>query len=188
MTFCYVSIFRDMGGAGAKADAKRCVAYWGGWPWRYWKTQCVNENCSWFFSDWFFFFDRFAEFFCRYRDGYPGEGDDPSQNDNLKFYTGRIASVPDGDFIDFIHEKWRGKYSKLEIHHGYIQWLFPIREHGMNSQSQKLYAHEVFFSSFSNHQKKENKQFLCFCGMAFPFIALNLCCIADNCIDARSSV
>lgn len=80
-----------------------------------------------------------------YRDGYPGEQDDPNESDNLKFYTGKIASRPDGDFIDGLHDTWYGKYGKLEAHHGYIQWIFPIREHGMNSQSQKLQPHEVRF-------------------------------------------
>ena len=31
----------------------------------------------------------------------------------------------------------------LEDHHGFIQWLFPIREHGMNFQSQELQLHEA---------------------------------------------
>jgi hypothetical protein len=78
-----------------------------------------------------------------YRNGYPGQVDDLSLNDNYKFYNGEIESVPDGDFIDNIHLKWKGKYQKLEVHHGYIQWLFPIREHGMNSESQPLQAHEI---------------------------------------------
>lgn len=32
----------------------------------------------------------------RYRDGYPGDVDDPTQNYNLDFYTGKIRSMPDG--------------------------------------------------------------------------------------------
>jgi len=31
----------------------------------------------------------------------------------------------------------------LEAHHGYIQWIFPIREEGLNSDSQPLQLHEV---------------------------------------------
>lgn len=49
----------------------------------------------------------------------------------------------DGDFIDDIHVKWWGDYGKLEVHHGYIQWLFPIREEGMNWDSQALQLHEL---------------------------------------------
>jgi hypothetical protein len=38
---------------------------------------------------------------------------------------------------------WHGHYEKLEIHHGYIQWLFPIREPGMNVESVPLTAAEA---------------------------------------------
>jgi hypothetical protein len=31
----------------------------------------------------------------------------------------------------------------LEYNHGFIQWLFPIREHGMNHHSQPLQLHEI---------------------------------------------
>jgi len=79
----------------------------------------------------------------RYREGYPGVQDVPSENDNIKFYTGVMKSFPDGDLIDNIHTNWKGRYNKLEAHHGYIQWLFPIREHGMNASSQKLHPHEI---------------------------------------------
>lgn len=37
-----------------------------------------------------------------------------------------------GDLVEDIHKKWWYDYDLLEEHHGYIQWLFPIREHGMN--------------------------------------------------------
>lgn len=53
-----------------------------------------------------------------YRAGYPNQEDDMSLNDNFKFYNGEIESVPDGDYIDNIHLKWKGKYQKLEVHHG----------------------------------------------------------------------
>lgn len=48
-----------------------------------------------------------------------------------------------GDFIDNIHEKWFGDYAHLEIHHGYIQWIFPIREEGVNFSAPRLHKHEV---------------------------------------------
>eukprot|EP01117_Protostelium_nocturnum_P014032 TRINITY_DN5301_c0_g1_i1.p1 TRINITY_DN5301_c0_g1~~TRINITY_DN5301_c0_g1_i1.p1 ORF type:complete len:273 (+),score=65.55 TRINITY_DN5301_c0_g1_i1:1-819(+) len=61
------------------------------------------------------------------------------QSSNYKFYSGEIASHPSGDFIDDIHRNWFGDYSKLEVHHGYIQWLFSIFESkGMNFESQAL--------------------------------------------------
>lgn len=78
-----------------------------------------------------------------YRDGYPGKKDHPNLTANLKFYTGKIKSDPDGDFIDDIHEDWWGNYNLLERHHGYIQWIFPIREDGMNWQAQALQLHEA---------------------------------------------
>lgn len=79
----------------------------------------------------------------RYRMGYPGEPDRLDQTKNVEFYSGKCRSKPDGDYIDTIHEKWFGNYSLLERHHGYIQWLFPIREEGMNFHSQKLQPHEA---------------------------------------------
>uniref|UniRef100_A0A6B2LB66 Opioid growth factor receptor (OGFr) conserved domain-containing protein n=1 Tax=Arcella intermedia TaxID=1963864 RepID=A0A6B2LB66_9EUKA len=78
-----------------------------------------------------------------YRSGYPGQIDNENMQDNYRFYIGEIPSKPDGDFIDKIHELWWGDVAKLEIHHGYIQWLFPIREHGMNYESQPLQKHEI---------------------------------------------
>jgi len=64
-------------------------------------------------------------------------------NDNYKFYTNKICSYPDGDYIDTIHQQWLGDYSKLEYHHGYIQWLFPLQEQGLNWSAQPLQKHEI---------------------------------------------
>lgn len=79
----------------------------------------------------------------QYRRGYPGKKDHKDQNDNLKFYKNEIKSYPDGDYIENIHKDWWGDYERLERHHGYIQWLFPIRESGMNFHAQELQCHEV---------------------------------------------
>ncbi|KAK3103734.1 hypothetical protein FSP39_021458 [Pinctada imbricata] len=78
-----------------------------------------------------------------YRDGYPGKKDDKNANDNWQFYSNKIKSYPNGDFIDEIHKSWWGDYKLLERHHGYIQWIFPIRESGMNYYSQELQMHEI---------------------------------------------
>jgi len=60
------------------------------------------------------------------------------------FYSGKLSSQPQGDFIHNIHSDWWGKYSLLEAHHGYIQWLFPIRESGgLNFQTSALQKHEI---------------------------------------------
>merc|ERR1712002_477497 len=80
------------------------------------------------------------------------------------------TSTPNGDFIDNIHKKWFGDYQLLEIHHGYIQWLFPIRERGMNRQSQVLQKHEADNmkndSIFSQRIVKSYKLMLDFYGMS----------------------
>ena len=79
----------------------------------------------------------------RYREGYPGESlNNASLRANLRFYKNEIKSVPDGDFIDAMHDGWWRDYRKLEVHHGYVQWLFPIHEEGMNHRAQILQRHE----------------------------------------------
>ncbi len=81
----------------------------------------------------------------RYREHYPESGENlniTGRNLNLRFYSNAIKSVPDGDYIDNIHKEWFGKYSTLELHHGYVQWLFPIHEEGMNHMAQILQVHE----------------------------------------------
>jgi len=78
-----------------------------------------------------------------YRQGYPNTQDDPNANMNYLFYSGTIPSDPQGDFIDVIHKDWWGNMALLESHHGYIQWLFPIRESGLNAESQPLQLHEI---------------------------------------------
>mmetsp|Transcript_8879 Transcript_8879/g.15215 ORF Transcript_8879/g.15215 Transcript_8879/m.15215 type:complete len:180 (+) Transcript_8879:42-581(+) len=83
-----------------------------------------------------------------YREGYPGKQDDPKIKDNLLFYRNERKSEPHGAKIDTIHKPvelggWFGDYELLERHHGYIQWLFPIREQGMNGLSFELQLHEA---------------------------------------------
>ncbi|XP_055996916.1 opioid growth factor receptor-like protein 1 isoform X2 [Ostrea edulis] len=79
----------------------------------------------------------------QYRLGYPGKKDYKRMTDNWKFYCNELRSYPDGDFIDNIHKNWWGDYERLERHHGYVQWLFPIRETGMNFHAQELQMHEI---------------------------------------------
>ena len=68
--------------------------------------------------------------------------DDPkegAEDPNWLFYHGDIPSQPDGDLVDNIHTQWDGDWQRLEMHHGYIQWLFPVFENaGMNFESQAL--------------------------------------------------
>ena len=54
-----------------------------------------------------------------------------------------------GDYIDVIHEKWWGDYQLLEYNHSYIQWLFPIREQGLNMHAEVLQLHEAKVSAIT---------------------------------------
>jgi len=84
----------------------------------------------------------------RYREGYPGqrEQEDPEKRDNVLFYRNEQKSrggMGGGEFIDKMHSDWFGDYDRLEMDHGYIQWLFPIREPGMNFECEPLTAYEI---------------------------------------------
>ena len=74
---------------------------------------------------------------------YPDQRDDSNSNSNLKFFRNEIAFRPSGCTIDRFHEIAFQKYKLLERHHGYIQWLFPIREQGLNFHSSPLQPHEA---------------------------------------------
>lgn len=91
--------------------------------------------------------------------GYPHNNDDTSQSANLLFYQNKGRCRPDNLTIDELHDKygttdssllldadklrWQGDYKTLEYKHGFIQWLFPIQEFGMNFESQPLQRHEL---------------------------------------------
>ncbi|KAF8515691.1 opioid growth factor receptor conserved region-domain-containing protein [Hysterangium stoloniferum] len=75
---------------------------------------------------------------------YPhSDGDDSDCNANLKFYSNKLRCRPDGLLIDELHNQWEGDYETLERKHGFIQWLFPIQEYGLNYESQPLQRHEI---------------------------------------------
>ncbi|EJF57082.1 hypothetical protein DICSQDRAFT_129667 [Dichomitus squalens LYAD-421 SS1] len=76
-------------------------------------------------------------------DNYPDLPDDPSLNSNLRFYSNLERCRPDNLLIDELHEQWKTDYAKLEYKHGYIQWLFPLQEYGMNFEAQPLQKHEI---------------------------------------------
>ncbi|KAG7088309.1 hypothetical protein E1B28_012319 [Marasmius oreades] len=75
--------------------------------------------------------------------GYPDGTDDRTLTANLEFYMNERRCRPDYLRIDELHDQWWENYDVLEYNHGFIQWLFPIREHGMNFQSQPLQLHEI---------------------------------------------
>ncbi|XP_007520435.1 opioid growth factor receptor isoform X2 [Erinaceus europaeus] len=82
---------------------------------------------------------------CRYRHHYPdlverdGNGDMP----NLSFYKNEIRFLPNGCFIEDILQNWKDDYDLLEDNHSYIQWLFPLREPGVNWHAKPLTLREV---------------------------------------------
>ncbi|KAJ7288186.1 opioid growth factor receptor conserved region-domain-containing protein [Mycena rebaudengoi] len=76
-------------------------------------------------------------------DGYPNNGNILKLSENLEFYSNTLRCRPDDLLVEEIHKQWQGEYGKLERKHGFIQWLFPIREHGMNYESQPLQPHEI---------------------------------------------
>ncbi|XP_066092403.1 opioid growth factor receptor [Saccopteryx bilineata] len=82
---------------------------------------------------------------CRYRHHYPdlterdGNGDMP----NLSFYRNEIRFLPNGCFIEDILQNWREDYDLLEDNHSYIQWLFPLRELGVNWHAKPLTQREI---------------------------------------------
>ncbi|XP_034495867.1 opioid growth factor receptor [Ailuropoda melanoleuca] len=68
-----------------------------------------------------------------------GNGDMP----NLSFYRNEIRFLPNGCFIEDILQNWREEYDLLEENHSYIQWLFPLREPGVNWHAKPLTLREV---------------------------------------------
>uniref|UniRef100_A0A8C0EZL1 Opioid growth factor receptor n=1 Tax=Bubo bubo TaxID=30461 RepID=A0A8C0EZL1_BUBBB len=48
-----------------------------------------------------------------------------------------------GLHIENLLESWWDNYEVLEENHSYIQWLFPLREHGMNWRAKPLTCQEI---------------------------------------------
>ncbi|KFP76679.1 Opioid growth factor receptor, partial [Apaloderma vittatum] len=83
----------------------------------------------------------------RYRHRYPGliesENEEEEEMWNLSFYKNEICFLPHGLHIDNLLESWWDNYEVLEENHSYIQWLFPLREHGMNWRAKPLTCQEI---------------------------------------------
>ncbi|XP_073539061.1 uncharacterized protein [Phyllobates terribilis] len=69
--------------------------------------------------------------------------DYPEEMPNLLFYQNRIAFQPYGARIEYIHFSWWNNYEELESNHSYIQWLFPLREPGVNRYATPLTPAEI---------------------------------------------
>uniref|UniRef100_A0ABM5G5D1 Opioid growth factor receptor n=1 Tax=Pogona vitticeps TaxID=103695 RepID=A0ABM5G5D1_9SAUR len=82
----------------------------------------------------------------KYRRRYPGleEAEVEEQEMwNLSFYKNEIHFKPHGLHIEDLLEKWQNDYATLEENHSYIQWLFPLREPGMNWRAKILTCQEI---------------------------------------------
>ncbi|XP_061645920.1 opioid growth factor receptor-like protein 1 [Phyllopteryx taeniolatus] len=120
----------------------------------------------------------------KYRHCYPNykKSRQPSEYRNLRFYLNKIPLVPDGIYIEEILTRWRGDYDKLEHNHTYIQWLFPLREQGLN-----FYAHELTQDEIKEFQstREAKRRFLAAYSLMLDFYGIKLLDKSGN--VARSS-
>ncbi|XP_073531616.1 opioid growth factor receptor-like protein 1 isoform X2 [Phyllobates terribilis] len=109
----------------------------------------------------------------KYRHQYPNFKDLRCQNDlcNLRFYMNKIPFKPDGVYVEEILNKWKGDYDKLEHNHTYIQWLFPLREQGLNFYAKELTSYEI--EEFKK-TKEAMKRFISAYKMMLDFFGLKL--------------
>ncbi|XP_008063255.1 opioid growth factor receptor isoform X2 [Carlito syrichta] len=93
----------------------------------------------------------------RYRHNYPDlvERDYNGDMPNLSFYRNEIRFLPNGCFIEDILQNWRDNYDVLEDNHSYIQWLFPLREPGVNWHAKPLTLQEV--EAFKSSQEIQER-------------------------------
>ncbi|EJT97103.1 opioid growth factor receptor [Dacryopinax primogenitus] len=64
----------------------------------------------------------------------------PSQSPNYSFYTAPSSSKHG---VMAMHQELRGDWDELEWRHNFVQWMFPIREQGMNPNATPLQVHEI---------------------------------------------
>ncbi|XP_035461749.1 opioid growth factor receptor-like protein 1 [Scophthalmus maximus] len=109
----------------------------------------------------------------KYRHSYPNfkRSRQPNEYRNLRFYLNKIPLVPDGIYIEEILSKWRGDYDNLEHNHTYIQWLFPLREQGLN-----FYAHELTQDEIKEFQstREAKRRFLGAYSLMLDFYGIKL--------------
>ncbi|KAM6053897.1 opioid growth factor receptor isoform 2-T4 [Chlamydotis macqueenii] len=88
-----------------------------------------------------------AEDLQRYRHHYPGliepENEEEEEMWNLSFYKNEISFLPHGLHIETLLASWWDNYEVLEENHSYIQWLFPLREQGMNCRAKPVTRQEI---------------------------------------------
>ncbi|XP_033835556.2 opioid growth factor receptor-like protein 1 [Periophthalmus magnuspinnatus] len=109
----------------------------------------------------------------KYRHSYPNyrKSRQPNEYRNLRFYLNKIPLGPDGIYIEEILTKWRGDYDKLEHNHTYIQWLFPLREQGLN-----FYAHELTQDEIKEFQgtREAKRRFVAAYSLMLDFYGVKL--------------
>ncbi|XP_070696445.1 opioid growth factor receptor [Pempheris klunzingeri] len=89
---------------------------------------------------------RAAKDMQNYRKGYPNLIDEECSEDkmnNLQFYLNKFPSAPDDVYIESFLKDWKNDYKRLERVHSYIQWLFPLREPGVNYMASELTKKEI---------------------------------------------
>ncbi|GAA5976964.1 hypothetical protein JCM5350_007510 [Sporobolomyces pararoseus] len=74
---------------------------------------------------------------------YPSNPSNPLSTSNLDFYQNRLSAKPSKKKIKELQESLKGDFKELEFNHSFIQWLFPIREQGVNYQAKPLELHEI---------------------------------------------
>ncbi|GJN91375.1 hypothetical protein Rhopal_004396-T1 [Rhodotorula paludigena] len=74
---------------------------------------------------------------------YPGQRDDPAADANLRFYRNEGAARPRRSRCEELQRELKGNWDELEDRHDFVQWLFPIREQGVNWSAQPLQLHEI---------------------------------------------
>lgn len=100
---------------------------------------------------------RAAKDMQNYRRGYPNLTDDECSEDkmnNLQFYLNKFPSAPDDVYIESFLKEWKNDYKRLERVHSYIQWLFPLREPGVNYMASELTKKEIEAFKKSEDAKK----------------------------------
>lgn len=74
---------------------------------------------------------------------YPRHVDNPKLTKNMQFFAGERKAQPNDLFFDELLEYLAEDLSRVENDHGFVQWLFPIPEQGLNHQAQPLQKFEA---------------------------------------------
>ncbi|XP_068118956.1 opioid growth factor receptor-like protein 1 [Hyperolius riggenbachi] len=90
---------------------------------------------------------------------------------NLDFYQNKKRFEPSGVYIDDVLKDWKDDYVMLERNHCYIQWLFPLRECGMNSYAKPLTRKEI---QMMKREEQVQRRFLAAYNLMLGFYGIEL--------------